>query len=129
MGLVLLGSAGCEKPSNLIPVTGKVTLEGQPLVHGTVSYRPQGDLTSPQATGPLDKEGTYRLYTDGQPGAPAGRYRVVVFAYDQPTSGPGHRGLPRSVISDRYHREETTPLEREVRTDAPPSAYDLELKP
>jgi hypothetical protein len=123
-------TGGCAKKSELIPVTGKVTLEGKPLVHGTVSYRPPpGDLTAPQASGPLDGEGNYRLFTDGELGVKPGTYRVVVFAYDQPTSGPGHRGLPQSIIHVRYQREDTTPLMREVDKDMPASAYDLEIKP
>jgi hypothetical protein len=127
--LALLASQGCERHSPLIPVSGKVTLEGRPLVHGAVSYRPPGDLTLPQPTGPLDSEGRYRLFTDGRLGAPAGEYRVVVFAYDQPTAGAGHRGLPRSLISDRYHQADTTPLVRQVQPNAPNGAYDLELEP
>jgi hypothetical protein len=123
-------AGGCAKQSELIPVTGKVTLEGKPLVHGTVSYRPPaGDLTAPQASGPLDAEGNYRLFTEGEPGVKPGTYRVVVFAYDQPTRGPGHRGLPQSIIHVRYQREDTTPLMREVGKDVRAGAYDLELEP
>jgi hypothetical protein len=120
---------GCGVPvTDLVPVSGKVTLEGRPLVHGTVSYRP-GEISLPEATGSLDGEGRYRLYTGGEPGAPAGEYKVVVFAYDQPTQGAGNAGLPKSVISERYHQGETTPLTREVRKAAPQGAYDLELTP
>ena len=128
-GCVVALLLGCGAPaSDLVPVSGKVTLEGRRLRHGTVSYRP-GEITLPQATGALDGEGRYRLFTGGELGAPAGEYKVVVFAYDQPTQGAGNAGLPKSVISERYHQGETTPLTREVRKDAPQGAYDLELTP
>jgi hypothetical protein len=62
----------------LVPVEGRVTLNGQPLVGARVIFHPVGrSFRSPEAM--TDAEGRYRLqFCEGFPGAPPGRYRVQV---------------------------------------------------
>src|SRR5262249_2342201 len=77
----------------MVPVAGRVTVDGKPLslpnqpdrdgatAQGLVMFMPQevpGRTDPLLATGAVDGEGKYHLMTDGKPGAPAGRYKVVV---------------------------------------------------
>ena len=130
VGGLLVGLSGCgDTEEKLIPVAGKVTLDGKPASNGTVSFRPTGDSESQeQPTGTIAADGSYRLYLHGQEGAPPGRYKVVVFINEpiDPSRG-GHGGLPRSLIDRRYNSTTTTPFEKVVEENAPEGAYDLAL--
>jgi hypothetical protein len=122
--------AGCGGDSlDLLPVSGQVFYDGQPLTTGTVSLHPQG-ATGHIPTGVIDSEGRYSVSTSYQPGAPPGRYHVVVHATEPVVNIPGkaNPGLPKSLIPSRYNQGSTSPLEVEVKADAPPGAYDLRLE-
>jgi hypothetical protein len=132
VGGALLAICGCgEAPSDLIPVGGIVTLDGQPLTTGTVSLRAdraQGNTTPHQPTGRIDPQGRFEVFTTEKPGAPPGWYKVVVFASSQADErGQVHPGMPQSLIDTRYNDPDRTPLAFEVRTNAAPAAYDLPL--
>jgi hypothetical protein len=126
--------AGCQRgPAlpELVPVEGTVTLEGVPIVEGAVSFHEEGASagTGYCPTGETDESGKYRLFVQRQPGCPAGRYHVVVFANERieyvPSVPPR---LPRSIINRRYNDPRKTPLRVEVRRETPPGAYDLKLE-
>lgn len=125
--------AGCgSAASDLVPVSGRVVLEGKPLATGTVSLRPnaaKGNASQHQPTGSIDAQGRFQIYTTERPGAAPGWYRVVVFATSQlDDTGKAHPGMPQSIIHLRYNGEGTTPLAIEVKADAPAGAYDLRLE-
>ncbi len=62
----------------LVPVEGRVTMNGRPLAGARVIFHPEGrSFRSPEAV--TDDEGRYRLrFCDGYAGAPPGKYRVEV---------------------------------------------------
>ena len=126
--LFLLSGCGGETALDLLPVTGRVYYDNQPLTTGTVSFHPIG-VTGHIPTGVIDKEGRYTLSTNYQPGAPPGRYKVVVHATEpvEAALGKASPGLPKSLIPARYNQGETTPLEVEVKPNAARDAYDLRL--
>jgi hypothetical protein len=130
-GLAVLAAVGCatEKLPEYHAVTGRVTLAGQPLTSGSVSYRSVDPGNTEQPTGVIDPQGQYTLYTQQRPGAPPGKYRVIVFANEGLRERPGTAapGLPKSLISRRFQNPKTTPLERTVQPSAPPAHYDLEV--
>jgi hypothetical protein len=77
--LVLAASVGCgsRKLPELAPVTGKVTLDGDPLPQLRVSFYPQSG--GRPGTGVTDVEGKYELvYTAGEKGTKLGPSRVEV---------------------------------------------------
>lgn len=122
--------AGCGSGgSGMLPVSGQVFYDGQPLTTGTVSLHPIG-TTGHVPTGVIDDHGRYTLSTNYQPGAPPGQYKAVVHATEPIESAPGkaHPGLPKSLIPTRYNQGSTSPLDLEVRPDAPAGAYDLRLE-
>jgi hypothetical protein len=125
----LLVSGGCGgRDLGLVPVSGRVLLNGRPLPRGSVSFRPLGADAWDQPTGSIT-DGQYTLYTNRQPGAAPGSYRVVVFATEAATSpdGAAHPGLPASLVPTRYNDAQRSPLTVDVTRQAGPTAYDLEL--
>jgi len=77
--LYLAVVAGCGKPSDypdLFPVSGSVTMDGQPLDGARVSFVPNGARPS---SGTTDSSGRYELqYTGEYAGAVAGKHRVSI---------------------------------------------------
>lgn len=131
----LLGAAllmGCSGGERLTPVSGKITLGGKPLSSGGISFQPdfaKGNKSNHVPTGPIIK-GEYELSTAGRKGAPAGKYKVVVFASE--THAPGKKNsmeLPKSLVNVRYNSSSQTPLAVEVKSDSTEAAYDFKLEP
>jgi len=128
--LLLWFLSGCgSEDTGLLPVSGQVFYDGKPLTTGTVSFHPL-NTTGHVPTGVIDKEGRYIISTNYQPGAPAGRYKVVVNATEPVEVIPGKAspGLPKSIIPGRYNQGGTSPFEIEVKADPAPDAYDLRLE-
>ena len=88
--MVLLASsvglfvAGCGKPSNIVPVSGRVTMDGQPLAEARITFQPVGDWQNPYpgsaSYGVTDRNGNYSLtlVDSGRPGAMVGKHRVTI---------------------------------------------------
>lgn len=71
---------GIDVPENLVPVTGVVTLDGQPLEGATVIYHPPDGTDPPRtARGVTDADGRYELlYAPEVKGAVPGTHRVQI---------------------------------------------------
>jgi hypothetical protein len=131
--LFLPGCGG--KSAKLVPVSGKVTLDGQPVTSGQVTLiQPVKDPTaespagSPTGliTGPIDSTGSYKVFTDGKEGAPLGRYKVTVTPSMMPMSAePGK--TPSLPFDMTYGDPSKTPLEYTVVESAAAGTYDLKL--
>src|SRR5262245_53793185 len=82
--VVLSGIVGCGGTSakplpKTAPVSGKVTLDGQPLKGATVTFSPTGTTKGIECTGITDDAGAYKLkQIRGEDGAPPGEYTVVI---------------------------------------------------
>jgi hypothetical protein len=128
LGLMGLAGAicGCGDSFQLVPVTGKVTVGGKPLASGMVSYRPDRKAGNKFGGEPLGeiKNGVYTLETRGKPGAPVGKYRVVVAP-----SGPPDNTKPtvKAEFDPKYSLAEKSGLDIEVVPNAPAGKYDLKL--
>lgn len=130
LAAVALGGCSREPQLVLLPVEGRVSLDGKPLTNGVVSLRPDSNSDNwHQPTGRIDENGIYTVFTDGRPGAPEGEYRVVVFSTETPASGPkgAHPGLPKSVIPVRYNDPDKSKLRVKVAPDAPADQFQLKL--
>jgi hypothetical protein len=81
VGLALVLALGCGG-KKFVPVSGKVTLNGQPLVGATVGFQPiatGGVEAAPGSTGKTDDKGEYTLTAStGQSGAWVGKHRVII---------------------------------------------------
>ena len=73
---------GCGRKSNVVPVSGRVTLDGQPLANVAINFGPlTGGLDGAYASyGKTDADGRYwlKLVDDGRPGATIGKNRVTL---------------------------------------------------
>ncbi len=80
--MTLIVVSGCGRDArlpNLVPVEGRVTLDGQPLANATITFIPSGNTVGRGAGAMTDDSGTYRLKEqDGSQGTAVGSYRVVI---------------------------------------------------
>jgi hypothetical protein len=110
---------GCGPTENLpecAPVTGKVTIGGQPLASAMVTFHPEGEGNKGQASTEVD--GTYVLNTyDVKDGAVVGKHTVTVERYlpPMPTQPGGKIPTARSTVPKKYNTPETSPLKVEVK--------------
>jgi hypothetical protein len=134
--LCLLVLAGCGRDDGLgklVPVSGRVLVDGKSLTAGHVSFRPDADRgnQSPHyPTGAIDSSGTYTLYTANRAGAPPGAYRIVIFAQDIPYGNSKQATTPitKALVNSKYADAKTTDLTVEVSESAAPGTYDLNLR-
>ena len=81
---VLVG-CGQNSSATLVPVSGRITLNGQPLPDATVHFKPlaaAGGEAPPDASGRTNAEGRFTLKASikgkDAEGAPPGKYRVLI---------------------------------------------------
>lgn len=106
-----------------VPVSGTVTLDGKPLAHATVFFRPEGDKMGTGSTAVTDSSGHYELVTrygeQTRKGAVPGKYRVyfsqmvgpdgkpVTLDADKPPADVGARESLPLHLSDPQQTQET----------------------
>jgi hypothetical protein len=109
-------AVGCGTGSKLASVSGRVTLNGQPLANATVSFQPiaeDGSLNAPAlgSTGRTNANGEFTLTcADGRPGAWIGKHRVNITAITEQVgesdARPPRGGWPQvDKVPPRYNRE------------------------
>jgi len=134
--LLIVVASGCgDSGPRLVPVSGKVTLDGVPLAHKTIQFIPEAGTPGSGAGATSNAEGAYELIaTRGgalvdYKGACPGSYKVVVVEpmfpviEDQkpaPENGepapavglpaPSRKKAKGQVIPSVYGARETTPL-------------------
>ncbi len=97
LAVALPGVVGCGGDSvDLVPVTGIVTLNGQPFPGAEISFTPAADApgstTGMDVTGP---EGNYKVQYKGRFGLAPGKYVVLVTKTSTP--GGSSAGMPQMV--------------------------------
>jgi hypothetical protein len=118
---------GCGGPSiSVVPVSGKVTVDGHPVTAGNVSYVPVGKEGAPAlSAGQIESDGSYTIHTGGKTGAPVGKYKVTVTPSMVPT--PGATKMPEAPFNHKFRDPQQTPIAIEVTANAAAGAYDLKL--
>jgi hypothetical protein len=130
------GLGGCRPAGPpLLPVEGRVLLDGKPLpVDGTkgrtgyVVFYPDASRGNPsreEPRGEIDAAGNYRVLTGLRPGAPPGWYRVTVGVTEQPN--PNDAYTFTWLVAQDYVDKDKSKLALEVVEKPPPGAYDLHL--
>src|SRR5262245_8916843 len=110
--VVLAAATGCQR--NVVPVSGRVTLNGKPLAGAVVTFQPQTGRDSAQpatsgSAGRTDAQGrfTLRLVAPDRPGAAPGEHTVTIStAAGDPRASPAkEEHLPKSWRdgSHRFH--------------------------
>ncbi len=115
LGLALVLALGCGPGRKFAPVSGKVTLDGQPLAGATVSFQPiapPGSVeAAPGSIGTTNDKGEYNLTAStGQTGAWVGKHRVMITCLSQQVgagdSRPPRGGWPLAdKVPSRYNTE------------------------
>jgi hypothetical protein len=132
--LALVAASGCSKQGTLYPVSGRVSINGEPLAIGTVGLIPdvaRGN-TSPYAPqGKLGPDGVYTIATLDRPGAAPGWYRVAVWAMANEPASESYQAMkdfqPQWLVNEKYTQAANTPLAIEVVAVPTDGAYDLKL--
>lgn len=75
LSMAAVGCGGGGRPSGRVPVSGEVTLDGQPLDQGAIQFEPT-DKTSKLNAGGVIANGKYRI--GSEQGLPPGKYKVVI---------------------------------------------------
>lgn len=134
---LVVGCSGSSGPA-LSPVTGKLTIGGQPAKNVLVTFQPT-DAKLPAASGRVDDSGTYTLSSGstGGKGAAAGTYKVVLqqlgpslaemeAAYSR---GSGKQSAPpegaQATFPDEYKDASTSPKEVTVTSGSNTINIDL----
>jgi hypothetical protein len=131
VALTLLTLPACSSggPEPTYPVSGTVTVGGKPLEGGSILFEPaepgpSGNVHS--ARGTIDDAGGYQLSTFGVgDGAVAGKHHIMVFEKEKQLSDDPNL-VRTSIIPDKYHMPETSPLVRDV--EAKENVIDLEIE-
>lgn len=146
---IVLGGAcnrGASKPKTY-PVTGTVSLNGQPVPGATVNFTPKEQAppgqSGPQAASAVtDEQGKYQIGTFAKgDGALPGEYLVSVTKYEggAPAAGgsgseeeyrpplPGEEApVPKNVLPPQYANPNTSGLS--VKVEAKANTYDITLQ-
>lgn len=111
--------AGCDSGPSMSPVSGKVTIGGQPAPENTLVNFVPVDPAIMAASGKVDASGDYILYSgnEGKEGAMVGKYKVYL-SPDMSGSSYMEAGKPPEMsagaIPEKYTKLETTDKEVEV---------------
>lgn len=129
--LACAGLLGCGGGSSakLTPVEGKVTVNGAPLTSGAVTFHPdttKGNSTPHIPVGNIDAQGSYKLMSATEEGAPLGWYKVTVSA-QEPIDPQNPYAPPKYLINPKFSDVGASGLAVEVVQSPAAGAYDLKL--
>jgi hypothetical protein len=113
--LLALGCVGCG-PSGpeLAPVSGRITLDGQPLSTADIIFQP--DESKSPSYGRTDSDGRYELgYKRGVAGALLGQHTVRISVSHELVRNPPK--IPARYDRDSTLREEVKPGQNEINFD------------
>jgi len=126
LATLTIGLSACQHKQQsevpLVPVTGEVTLEGQPLEEATVEYIPKGSTPGQGGSALTDEKGFFEMSTPfGEPGLTGGDYSVTVSKFVLPPGAvvnPDRLGPAdnpgREIVDPRYSDRAMTTLMRKV---------------
>ncbi|MDR3199073.1 MAG: carboxypeptidase-like regulatory domain-containing protein [Planctomycetaceae bacterium] len=122
LSLSVLLISGCrDKGEKVIPVTGTITQNGQPLADVRVVFSKTD--TGAMSFAETDTEGHFTLtHTHGKSGAEPGKYHVSVFQKGKPIPLPAGK-KPEDVPEER--RNQTTPDVPIINSDQSPIEVEI----
>jgi hypothetical protein len=131
--VVVVSLSGCtEAGPETYPVTGKVTIGGEPASGLKIMFNPLEAGKEP-AGGDIGADGSYTLYTgvEGKEGAPPGKYKITLSdpgdqSYMDPSAGGGD---PTKAEGGKVPKEYKTAAEspKEVEVTAGPNTINIEI--
>ena len=136
LAVVAMAASGCgrsgKQTPNRVPVSGRVTIAGQPLAYGTVQLVPD----SPEGHSAMGtiKAGSFTLASaESSPGVVKGSYKVSIVSPQpiDPANRPSDPFSPeanKSNIANRYGNIETSGLAVEVTGPTRDLTFDLKAE-
>ena len=114
--LLVMSFAGCGKTGpEVVPVTGRITLDGKPLEKADIVFQPDG--SKPPSSGRTDASGRYELvYKRGVMGGNVGPNTVQITISSDVVANPPN-------IPARYNTE--SDLKKEVKSGQNEFNFDL----
>ena len=107
LAVPLLLAVGCSGPGfDFVPVSGRVTKNGQPLANVRVTFQPEGENPGPGSAGTTDADGRYTLVVSSQQYQGDGAGALVARTQGPPTEIGGllRSKLPRLSYCPRQAR-------------------------
>jgi len=110
---VLVTAVGCgEERFKIVPVSGVVTIDGEPIAEAYVNFQPQttgeDGLAGMGSFGRTDSAGRYELMTiKREPGAVVSSHRVKIQTQLSKDASDGSRKIVvrKEMLPTRYHSE------------------------
>jgi hypothetical protein len=123
--------AGCSSSDSVLPVTGRVTFNGEPLAKASIRFMPMAPPDSIEAPGPgstglTDENGNYSLSIVGtkNAGAIVGSHRVAIYTVFS-SAGRGDAPGQKEIVPAKYNS--ATELRFTVKASGPNVAnWELE---
>ena len=123
VGLLGLAIFGCQDPNmpDLGRVSGRVTLDGEPVANARLIFTPVGKQP---CVGKTDEDGNYEMMFDtGVRGAVVGINRVAISTMWEEHNDKGERIMIPETIPEKYNAKST--LEFEVTGSRQTKNWDL----
>ena len=107
---LLVSGCGSGDSYQIVPVSGRVTLDGQPVSGARVLFEPVGEGDEldlgPGSFGKTDAEGRYTLDTvDRRPGALVGEHQVMISTFEMAPDLTKMDTVRKEEIPARYNAE------------------------
>ena len=128
--LAAAGLGGCNRgPAGLVPVSGKLTLDGGPWPkQGVISFAPLNPAPGhPVLPGvaKIEPDGSFAIKTEVAPGLVPGEYLVAVQCW---LDAPDEKREGKSAIAERYRNPQTSELKVSVPEGSGPIKLSWDIK-
>ena len=121
VAVILLSGCGGGREAS---VRGLVTLDGEPLGHGNISFIPIPQGAGAHAT--IESDGSFSASTGGTKGLDPGEYLLTVRALGEATEDPrGGPPIPGELLTPKKYASSRT---SELRFTIQPGSNDLEIE-
>ncbi len=114
------GGDGIER----VPLSGKVTFQGQPIEDGQIRFVPKAGVAAPLVVESI-QNGRYETLSSG--GVPVGSFRVEITAWNPDQPAPQGPGMPprRQLLPAQYNIRSTLDITIESGQEETTQDYEL----
>jgi hypothetical protein len=121
---LVLTASGCGDGPRLVPASGTVTLDGEPLEGATVSFVPvEGNSVSTAGTEMTGPKGNFQMTHNGRSGLASGKYKVMISKTEEVASKNGKEVSP--IFAKASFEKQLMGLAKET---IPPQNFDREVE-
>lgn len=129
------GESETAAPEVLVPVTGSVTVDGEPAGGVSLSFVPQSGTSGAGGFAATDDQGQFTVkHRSGEVGIEPGTYKVTMSRMLTPDGNPvpaGESAMDHNAtesLPEQYTTADNSPFETEVAQGMEPAAYEVTTK-